>query len=126
MEEHRVEWAHLTLINERGAVLILGALTTELQTECVTTRMLTAVGLLFTILVRYQPGGPAEKAAGLSFLSNPASPGNTGEAQASLRRWLRLYNPTAELHLHYPDPSLLMKGLDKLSHLGCEVGSHCV
>ena len=79
--------------------------------------MLTAVGLLFTILVRYQPGGPAEKAAVLSFLSNPASPANLGDSQASLRRWLRLYNRTSELQLHYPDPSLLMKGLDRLSHL---------
>ena len=122
VEAYRVQWAHLTLINERGAVLILGALTAELQTECVTTRMLTAVGLLFTILVRYQPGGPAEKAAVLSFLSNPANPANMGEAQASLRRWLRLYNRTAELHLHYPDPSLLMKGLDRLSHLVAKSG----
>ena len=38
VEAHRADWAHLSLINERGAVLILGALTTELQTECVTTR----------------------------------------------------------------------------------------
>ena len=122
VEAHRSEWGHLTLINERGAVLILGALTTDLQTECVTTRMLTAVGLLFTILVRYQPGGPAEKAAVLSFLSNPASPANLGDSQASLRRWLRLYNRTSELQLHYPDPSLLMKGLDRLSHLIAKSG----
>ena len=117
VEVFRKDWEHLSLINERGAVLILGALTTDLQTECVTTRMLTAVGLLFTILVRYQPGGPSEKAAVLSFLSNPTGPETLSDSQASLRRWLRLYNRTAELQLHYPDPSLLIKGLDKLSHL---------
>ena len=103
-------------------MLLLGALTADLQTECVTTRMLTAVGLLFTILMRYQPGGPTEKAAVLSFLSNPVGPANLSESQASLRRWLRLYNRTAELRLHYPDPSLLMKGLDKLSHLVAKTG----
>ena len=117
VEAYQRDWGHLALINERGAVLLLGALTADLQTECVTTRMLTAVGLLFTVLVRYQPGGPTEKAAVLSFLSNPPGPANMSEAQSSLRRWLRLYNRTAELQLHYPDPSLLMKGLDKLSHL---------
>ena len=110
-----MDWGHLALINERGAVLILGALTPDLQTECVTTRMLSAVGLLFTIFVRYQPGGPSEKAAVLSFLSNPASPTSLSDAQSALRRWLRLYNRTAELNLHYPDPSLLVKGLDRLS-----------
>ena len=122
VEEHRVDWGRLALINERGAVLILGALTADLQTECVTTRMLTAVGLLFTILVRYQPGGPTEKAAVLSFLSNPTNPSNLSETQSSLRRWLRLYNRTSELHLHYPDPSLPMKGLDRLSHLISRTG----
>ena len=111
-----MDWGHLALINERGAVLILGALTPDLQTECVTTRMLSAVGLLFTIFVRYQPGGPSEKAAVLSFLSNPTSPASLSDAQASLRRWLRLYNKTSELNLHYPDPSLLVRGLDRLSH----------
>ena len=52
----------------------------------------------------------------LSCLSNPASPASLSDAQASLRRWLRLHNRTAELNLHYPDPSLLVKGLNRLSH----------
>ena len=116
VEAYRVDWSYLSLVNERGGVLILGALTPDLQTECVTTRMLSAVGLLFTIFVRYQPGGPSEKAAVLSFLSNPSSPASLSDAQSSLRRWLRLYNRTAELNLHYPDPSLLVKGLDRLGH----------
>ena len=114
VEAFRVDWGKLALVNERGAILILGALTPELQTECVTTRMLTAVSLLFTILVKYQPGGPSEKAAVLAFLSSPESPQGLIAAQSSLRRWLRLYNRTVELGLSKPDPTLLLRGLDRL------------
>ena len=114
VEAFRVDWGKLALVNERGAILILGALTPELQTECVTTRMLTAVGLLFTILVKYQPGGPSEKAAVLAFLSAPDTPQGLVAAQSSLRRWLRLYNRTVELGLSKPDPTLLLRGLDRL------------
>ena len=46
----------------------------------------------------------------------PAAPTNLSDAQRSLRRWLRLYNRTSDLQLHYPGPSLLVKGLDRLSH----------
>ena len=108
-----MDWGKLALVNERGAILILGALTPELQTECVTTRMLTAVSLLFTILVKYQPGGPSEKAVVLA-LSSPESPQGLIAAQSSLRRWLRLCNRTVELGLSKPDPTLLLRGLDRL------------
>ena len=117
VEAYHVDWGKLALVNERGAVLLLGALTTELQTECVTTRMLTAMGLLFTVLVKYQPGGPSEKAAVLAYLSSPDPPQGLLATQSALRRWLRLYNRTVELGLHKPDPTLLLRGLDRLGQL---------
>ena len=85
-----------------------------MKTEVVTLRALTTVGILFLLHTRYQPAGQAEKAAILQHLVNPESPKDLGSSVKHLRRWIRLLARSSELQLSSPDPSLLIKAVDKL------------
>ena len=66
------------------------------------------------LMVNYQPGGGQEKAAILSALELPSEAGTIGDAIAGLRRWLRWKKRGLDMGLILPDPSVLLRGLDRL------------
>ena len=113
------------MLEQRMTTLLLEAIPTSVKTEVVTVRALTTVGILFLLHTRYQPAGQAEKAAILQYLVNPESPKDLSSAVKNLRRWIRLLARSSELQLASPDPSLLIKAVDRLGqpHLGDSAGS---
>ena len=108
---------YLSRVEERGSVLILQSLPKELQTEAISVRALSCVALLFMIFARYQPGGGAEKATILAFLTQPQVEGtpNLQNCHLTLRKWDKMYRRCKELGLQTPDPLLLVRALDILA-----------
>ena len=106
-------------VEERASVLILQALSPDLQTEAISTRALSSVALLFLTMSRFQPGGSAEKATILAYLTQPTTEGPAGVQanQQALRKWERLFRrwkDCKELGLQMPHPTLLVRSLDTL------------
>ena len=100
--EDGATWANgqqYAMLEQRMTTLLLEAIPASVKT------------LLHT---RYQPAGQAEKAAILQYLVNPASPRDLNASVKNLRRWIRLLARSAELQLASPDPSLLIKAVDRL------------
>ena len=102
------------MLEQRMTTLLLEAIPTSVKTEVVTARALTTVGILFLLHTWYQPAGQAEKAAILQYLVNPDAPKDLTSAVKNLRRWIRLLARSSELQLASPDPSLLIKAVDRL------------
>ena len=117
--EARVDYGLLARIEERGSILLLQALPSDLQTEAVSVRGLSSQALLFLTMSRYQPGGSSEKSMILSFLTQPYVEGQNSLSSnhAALRKWDRLYRRGRELGLQSPDPILLVKGPDVLGKI---------
>ena len=121
--EDGASWAsgpQYAMLEQRMTTLLLEAIPASVKTEVVTVRALTTVGILFLLHTRYQLADQAEKAAILQYLVNPESPKDLGSSVKNLRRWIRLLARSSELQLSSPDPSLLIKAVDKLGqpHLG--------
>ena len=110
------DFGSLSRVEERGSVLLLQALPSELQTEVVSTRALNCAALLSLTMSRFQPGGSAEKATMLAYLTQPTTEGPMGIVanHAALRKWDRLFRRCKEPNLQVPDPSLLVRALDTL------------
>ena len=96
---HVHDFGSLSRVEERGSVLILQAMPAELQSEAVSTRALNCTALLFLIMSRFQPGGSAEKASILAFLTQPQTEGPAGVVanHTALRKWERLFRRCTEL-----------------------------
>ena len=75
--------------------------------------------LLVLAMSCFQPGGSAEKASILAYLTQPHTDGPSGVVsnQMALRKWERLFHRCKELGLQIPDLSLLIRGLDTLGRL---------
>ena len=116
--EDGATWAssqQYAMLEQRMTTLLLEAIPPSVQTEVVTVRALTTVGILFLLHTKYQPAGQAEKAAILlQYLVNPESPKDLNSSVRNLRRWIRLLARSAEPQLASPDPSLLIKAVDRL------------
>ena len=106
-----------TMLEQRMTSLLLDAVPAAARTEIVAVRALTSVGILFLLHTRYQPAGQAEKSAILQFLVSPEVPRDSTAAIKGLRRWIRWLARSAELQLSSPDPSLLIKAVDKLANV---------
>ena len=115
----KLEFGTMARVEERGSILLLQALPSDLQTEAVSVRGLGSSALLFLTMCRYQPGGSSEKSMILSFLTQPVTEGSPGivSNHAALRKWDRLFRRCRELGLQAPDPILLVRGLDTLSRV---------
>lgn len=66
-------------------------------------------------MVQYQPGGLSEKGIILKNLESPAEASTLTSALTSLRRWLRWKRRAEQLGVAMPDPSVLVKGLNKIT-----------
>ena len=91
--EARMDFGNMSRVEERGSILLLQALPTDLQTEVVSVRALASSSLLFMVMSRYQPGGSTEKSMILSYLTQPHVEGqsNVHSTHAALRKWDRLF-----------------------------------
>ena len=106
------KWVRL---ERRAAGMLMAALPQAVREEVVSTRSVSALGILTKLLVIYQPGGLAEKSLILSSLEAPREEQNIQGAVQALRKWIRWRRRAADVQVSIPDPTVLMKGLSKLT-----------
>ena len=101
-------------LEKRGSSLLLQALPSSQRDDIVAGKDLSVLAILAKLLNNYQPGGSHEKAAVLAALELPAEAVGIGEGILGLRRWLRWKKRAEDMGLQLPDPSVLLRGLDRL------------
>ncbi|CAE7508968.1 unnamed protein product [Symbiodinium sp. CCMP2592] len=109
-------------VEQRASMLLLDSLPEDLRAEVVSVRAVTVEAMIFLVHCSFQPGGSAEKAYLLQFLTAPESGNSVDSALSLARKWVRLLRRGKELQVVLPDPSLLCRGLDKL-HGGVFAGN---
>ena len=110
-ELEQAKWKRL---ERRASNLMLRALPESQREDIIAGKDLSVLAILTKLMVNYQPGGGQEKAAVLSALELPTKKGTIGDAVAGLRRWLRWKKRALDMGLILPDPSVLLRGLDRL------------
>ena len=108
----QAKWVRL---ERRAAGMLMSALPQMVKEEVVSTRSVSALGILTKLLVMYQPGGLAEKSLIISSLEAPREEQSVQAAVQSLRRWIRWRRRAADVQVSIPDPTVLMKGLTRLT-----------
>ena len=111
LELQKATWKRL---ERRASNLLLRALPESQREDIIAGKDLSVLAILTKLMVNYQPGGGQEKAAVLSALELPAEAGAIGDAIAGLRRWTRWKKRAVDMGLVLPDPSVLLRGLDRL------------
>ena len=76
---------------------------------------LSTFSIMAHLQMIYQPGGLGEKETILRNLESPAEAGSLQEAVLLLRKWGRWKSRARDIGVAEPDPSVLMRGLHKLS-----------
>ena len=106
-----VRWQRL---ERRASTMILQCVPEGVREDIVANRKLSVFSTLAHLLQTYCPGGVMERQTLLRNLEEPAEVTSMSEAPAALRRWMRWRERTVEIGAVAPDPSLLLKGLNKL------------
>ena len=101
-------------LEKRASSLLLQALPESQKEDILSAKNLTVLGIMTKLLLNYQPGGAHEKATILNGLESPAEATNVAEAISGLRRWLRWKRRSADINVRLPDPTVLLRGLDRL------------
>ena len=104
-----------TRLERRAAGMLMAAIPQGVREEVVSTRQVTVLGIIAKLLVMYQPGGLAEKSLILTSLEAPREETSIQSAVQSLRRWIRWRRRAADVQVSMPDPTVLMKGLSKMT-----------
>ena len=94
--------------------MLLAAIPDSQREELVSSRRLSAMAILCSLLVAYQPGGLAEKELILRLLELPPEATSLADALTGLRRWTRWRRPAMDMGVSEPDPFLLLKGLNRI------------
>ena len=71
-------------------------------------------GVLTYLLLVYCPGGVQEKQTLLRNLEEPGEIQSMADAPAAIRRWMRWRKRTEEVGAIFPDPTILLKGLNRM------------
>ena len=99
-------WSRL---EKRASALLLTSIPDTLREEVVASKNISTLGILAKGMVLYQPGGLAERQAILSALES------VGIAITTLRPWIRWKRRAEELGVSVPDPTILARGLSRLT-----------
>eukprot|EP00435_Cladocopium_sp_Y103_P016796 s584_g4.t1 len=106
-----VKWQRL---ERRVSVMVLQSVPEQIKEELVASRRLEVFGIITYLHLIYSPGGVTEKQLLLKTLEDPAEVTVLSEAPGALRKWLRWKRRTLEIGAIPPDPTLLLKGLNRL------------
>ena len=106
------KWAKL---ERRMATLLLKAIPEAQRDELVAMKRLSVFANLAHLHVAYCPGGVSEKQRLLRNLEEPAEPSGLHDTVVGLRKWLRWRARAQEIGATEPDPSILVKGLNRLT-----------
>ena len=105
------KWARL---EKRVSNMLLQSIPESQKEEVISTKNLSVLGILTRLMINYQPGGSHEKAAVLAALESPQEAANVGEAISGLRRWMRWKRRATDISVSMPDPTVMLRGLDRL------------
>ncbi len=105
------KWARL---ERRASSMILSALPESQKDEMIATKSLSPLAILARLMVTYQPGGLAEKGIILRALEQPEEAQNLPQSLTMLRRWLRWKRRAEDVGVTMPDPSVLIRGLNRM------------
>ena len=101
-------------LEKRASTMLLAAIPDAQREELVSSRRLSAMAILCSLLVAYQPGGLAEKELILRSLELPPEATSLADALTGLRRWTRWRRRAMDMGVSEPDPFLLLKGLNRI------------
>ena len=110
-EIQKAKWNRL---ERRASSMLLQAVPEAQKEDIIASKSLSVLGILTRLMVNYQPGGAQEKAAVLIALEMPQEANSVGEAISGLRRWLRWKRRALDINVMLPDPSVMLRGLDRL------------
>ena len=113
----RLKTPRFVRTEQRGVTLLLKAVPEEIRKELISAREITSTGVLYRLLVTYQPGGPGERALILKKLTDLGAMRNYAEAATALREWRRYYLRAQEIGATLPDPTLLAVALERVVQL---------
>ena len=102
-------------LEKRASSLLLQALPESQREDIISTKSLTVLNILGRLMQNYQPGGAHEKAAVLTALESPPEAGSVAEVIVGLRKWIRWKKRAGDINVALPDPTILLRGLDRLS-----------
>ena len=102
-------------VERKAVTLLIKAVPDAVKDEVVATKSLNAFSLVCRLMMMYQPGGIAERAGILRDLEQPGEATNIQAAVTGIRRWLRWKSRAEEIGVSLPDPSVLNRGLQRLT-----------
>eukprot|EP00434_Breviolum_minutum_P039932 symbB.v1.2.035473.t1/scaffold4784.1/size34903/1 len=98
---------------QRGISLLIKAVPESVKETIVSERMMTSTGIIFTLMINFQPGGANERSMLLTTLTQPSWGTSVKEATATMRTWRRFHKRTTEIGAALPDATVLMKALEE-------------
>ena len=104
-------------LESRATGMLLKSIPDVAKQEIIASRSMTTVGILFRLMVLFQPGGLRERTLLLSFLHQPGTASSPEHGVGLLRRWHRWIARAQAMNAALPDAALLMSGIDQLAAL---------
>ena len=102
-------------LERRVAAMMLQAVPEQVREELVSSRRMSVFSIITHLYVTYCPGGVSEKHTLLKSLEEPSEVSSLSEAPTALRKWLRWRQRATEIGATMPDPTLLVRGLLKMT-----------
>ena len=104
-----------TRLERRASAMLMASIPDTIKDEILSSRMVTTFGILCKLYVAYQPGGLAEKSLVLAALESPKEETSLGNGVSGLRKWIRWRRRAKDIGVSIPDPTVLVRGLTKLT-----------
>lgn len=95
--------------------MMLQALPEGVREELIASRRMSSYGIITYLHLAYCPGGVQEKQQLLKNLEEPLEVQALSDLPAAIRRWMRWQRRSKEIGAVMPDPSILLKGLNRMS-----------
>ena len=95
--------------------MMLNAVPEPVREELVSSWRMSVFSIITHLYVTYCPGGVSEKHNLLKSLEEPSEVGSLTDAPPALRKWLRWRQRATEIGATMPDPTLLVRGLLKMT-----------
>ena len=99
-------------LEKRVAGMLIRSVPEGVREDLVSNKRLSTFAILAALQVIYQPGGLGEKR---TLLEDSLEASTAAEAVLGLRRWIRRRQRALEIHAIEPDPTVLVRGLTKVT-----------
>ena len=107
--ENETKWSRL---RAEVSGKLLESIPESMSTECVSDRKTHPTQLVYRVLIGFQPGGTAERAALIKTVENIGTFTSPAEGVASIKTWERRKTRALELGATLPDSTVLLRAID--------------